>query len=75
MKKRILSILLICCMVFSLFPVSALAANDDMSFTDVKTTDWFYKEVCYVYDEGLMQGTSATTFDPNLTIVFALIDT
>ena len=75
MKKRILSILLICCMVFSLFPVSALAANDDMSFTDVKTTDWFYKEVCYVYDEGLMQGTSATTFDPNLTTSRGMIVT
>ena len=67
MKKRILSILLICCMVFSLFPVSALAANSKMPFTDVKTTDWFYDEACYVYDEGLMQGTSATTFNPNGT--------
>ena len=52
-------------MVFSLFSVSALAAGNDIPFTDVKTTDWFYKEVCYVYDEALMQGTSATTFNPN----------
>ena len=75
MKKRILSILLICCMVFSLFPVSALAANSDMPFTDVKTTDWFYDEVCYAYEHGLMQGTSATTFDPDGTTSRGMIVT
>ena len=34
-------------------------------FTDVKETDWFYKSVMFVYENGLMVGTSATTFDPN----------
>ena len=34
-------------------------------FTDVKETDWFYKSVMFVYENGLMAGTSATTFDPN----------
>ena len=34
----------------------------DMNFEDVSETDWFYESVAYVFDEGLMNGTSATTF-------------
>lgn len=34
-------------------------------FTDVKTGDWFYNAVKYVYENDLMAGTSTTTFEPN----------
>lgn len=34
-------------------------------FTDVKTGDWFYNAVKYVYENKLMAGTSTTTFEPN----------
>lgn len=37
-------------------------------FTDVKSTDWFYSAVQYVFDNGIMNGTSATTFAPNGTV-------
>lgn len=33
-------------------------------FTDVKTTDWWYEAVKYVYENKLMSGTSDTTFEP-----------
>ena len=33
-------------------------------FTDVSTSDWFYDDVMFVYENGLMAGTSATTFKP-----------
>ena len=33
-------------------------------FTDVKTTDWWYEAVKYVYENKLMAGTSDTTFEP-----------
>ena len=33
-------------------------------FTDVNTTDWFYNDVMFVYEKGLMLGTSKTTFSP-----------
>ena len=33
-------------------------------FTDVKETDWFYDDVMFVYENGLMVGTSGTTFSP-----------
>ena len=46
----------------------AFAANVG-PFTDVKDTDWFASNVQYVYDNGLMNGTTTTTFEPesNLT--------
>ena len=33
-------------------------------FTDVSTSDWFYDDVMFVYENGLMAGTSAATFEP-----------
>ena len=37
---------------------------DRLPFTDVKDGDWFREAVSYVYRNGYMNGTSATTFDP-----------
>lgn len=34
-------------------------------FTDVRSTDWFYDAVNYVYSEGIMNGTSVYMFSPN----------
>lgn len=34
-------------------------------FTDVSEGHWFYEYVAYVYTHGLMEGTSATTFEPD----------
>ncbi|HMM05292.1 MAG TPA: S-layer homology domain-containing protein [Clostridiales bacterium] len=34
-------------------------------FTDVKDSDWFYDAVRYVYEKGLMVGTSANDFSPH----------
>ena len=33
-------------------------------FTDVLETDWFFEDVMFVYDNGLMVGTSDNTFSP-----------
>jgi C1A family cysteine protease len=43
-------------------------AEDKLPFTDVNKTDWFYGSVQYVYSNGLMAGTSATTFKPYDTL-------
>lgn len=34
------------------------------SFSDVNVTDWFFEDVMYVYNEGLMNGISETEFGP-----------
>ena len=46
---------------------------DALPFTDVRAGDWFYDPVRYVYLEGLMTGTSTTTFAPNTTTTRAMI--
>ena len=54
-------------------PVTPPAAV--LPFTDVKSGDWFQDAVAYVYDKGMMTGTSATTFAPNSTTTRGMIVT
>ncbi len=44
-----------------------------LPFTDVADSDWFYDPVCDVYSQGLMTGTSATTFEPNTHLSRAML--
>lgn len=37
-------------------------------FTDVGNGDWFYEDVLYVYNQGLMEGTGADTFSPDAAV-------
>ena len=53
--------------------VSFGPATVTLPFTDVTTGDWFYDEVAYVYANGLMDGVSATRFDPNGTMTRAMV--
>lgn len=70
MKKLLKSLLLSLCFVFAATPLMAA-----MPFTDVKSSDWFYDEVQYVYDRGLFGGTSATTFEPQAKMTRAMFVT
>lgn len=45
----------------------------ELPFTDVADSDWFYDPVCFVYSQGLMTGTSATTFEPNISLSRAML--
>ena len=40
-------------------------------FTDVKETDWFYKDLMYAYSKRLVNGKTATTFAPNDNLTYA----
>ena len=64
---KFVAMLLVIAMIAGVLPF-AFAANVG-PFTDVKDTDWFASNVQYVYDNGLMIGTTTTTFEPesNLT--------
>lgn len=44
-------------------------------FTDVQEGDWFYSDVRYMWDNFLMNGTSATLFSPNLALTRAMVVT
>lgn len=45
----------------------------ELPFSDVRTKDWFYDAVSYVYNRGLMSGTEGTLFSPNVTTTRAMI--
>lgn len=75
MKKRMLAMLLTVCMVLSILPAAAFAANTALPFTDVKAGQWFYDDVAYVYEKDMMKGMSDTTFEPNTTTSRGMIVT
>lgn len=64
-KKQLLSLLLVCSVFFGMFQGTALASETDSPFKDVKTSDWFYDAVQYVYEHELMSGTGDDNFSPN----------
>ena len=49
--------------------------GEDVTFTDVKTSDWFYSSVAYVCANGIMNGVSDTKFEPNGTLTRAMVVT
>ncbi len=52
-----------------------LSRRNATPFTDVSRGSWFYDAVRYVYQEGLMTGSSAVRFDPDGTTTRAQIVT
>ncbi len=78
MKKRVLSWLLLFCMLTSLIPASVISviAEDvrnavEMNvnpFQDVKKDDWYYDAVQYVRLNGFFTGVTDKTFDPQGTM-------
>ena len=44
--------------------IAALNPTPNVDFLDVSRTDWFYYDVCYVCENGLMNGTSRNRFSP-----------
>ena len=49
------------------------AGEAEMPCTDVAEGDWFYDAVSYVYANGLMDGTSGTTFEPDANMTRAMV--
>ena len=46
-----------------------------LPFADVSGSDWFYNDVRYVYEKGIMDGTGADRFSPNAPLTRAMIVT
>ncbi len=44
-------------------------------FTDIKSSNWFYENVRYAYENSLMTGTSDTIFAPNIELSRAMLVT
>lgn len=74
MKKRIASFLLALVIICSAVP-TALAAGWSNPFTDVSKNDWFYDGVEYVCSNGLFNGVTSTSFQPEATMNRAMLVT
>ncbi|MBR6807385.1 MAG: S-layer homology domain-containing protein [Clostridia bacterium] len=65
--KKFLSIILSAVLLLSaVLPVGAA------SFSDVKSSSWYYSSVNYVADKGIMQGTSSKAFSPEANLTRAM---
>lgn len=64
---------------FSLYSVvnkdKGMTTYSKLPFSDVRIADWFYNDVKYVYEKGIMAGTAADVFAPNATTTRAMIVT
>ena len=49
--------------------------SEDLPFTDVAESAWYYDAVRFVYENGLMNGVTTTTFGPNVTTSRAMLAT
>ena len=56
-------------------PVPASDAVEDTGFSDVAAGAWYAEAVEYCVDNGLMSGTSATTFSPGAAMSRAMLAT
>lgn len=70
--KRMLTLILAMAVCFSI-TVTAYAAVEDTGFSDVAADAWYADAVQYCRDNGLMSGTSTTTFSPNVTTSRAML--
>lgn len=72
MKRRIMSSLLCLCLFVTVLSTVALAAGTSQ-FTDVNSSDYFAEPVAWAVEQGITNGTGATTFSPNQTCTRAQI--
>lgn len=68
--KRIVSLILVLAMVLStVLPDNTINASAKVkTFKDVKTSDWYYIDVMYARESGLMDGYADNTFKPQSTM-------
>lgn len=70
--KKIVSFLLAVAMLLCMIPMASAAA---LPFNDVPSDAWYASYVEYVYENGLMNGTSATQFTPNGSMTRGMVVT
>ena len=75
--KKIVSAALAFLMLSGCIMIGSASAADDegLPFKDVGKKKWFYDAVKYVYDGGLMNGTTADKFEPNANLSRAMFIT
>ena len=72
--KRLASLFLSAALSLTL-ALPAFAAESDAGFTDVNADAWYADAAVYCRDNGLMSGTSSTTFSPDTPMTRAMLST
>ena len=81
-SKKSISILLTICLALGVFTLGVFAGGEESSqeialnmplFTDVQNGDSFFPYVQFVHENGIMIGTSTTTFAPNANFSRAMM--
>lgn len=55
--------------------ILSVVPEADIPYTDVAEGDWYYDGIKYCYNNGLMNGMSATTFEPETSMTRAMVAT
>jgi hypothetical protein len=82
MKKRLLSVLLVLILMFTVLPAAAAASGglsyfsrvntyQTGTFTDIASSDWYAAYVQAAYEYGLIDGKTPQTFEPDSTLTIA----
>lgn len=71
--QRIHIVLLIVILLFNI--TSVVFAEVELPFTDVLESHWYYEDVCFAYEQGLMLGVKADKFDPEGSVTRAMVAT
>ncbi|MBQ6677935.1 MAG: S-layer homology domain-containing protein [Clostridia bacterium] len=72
--KKLLMLISLCLAAAMILSVCAFAADGDaaLPFRDVGAGEWYCGNVKYVYENGIMKGTSDTEFSPDGTLTRAM---
>ena len=73
--KKLISLLIIVIMLVSVSFSAVANAQEDGWFTDVPTNKWYYNSIKFVFDAGLMVGTTDIEFSPNANFSRAMLVT
>ena len=75
MTKRLISIVLLICLIFTFIPFNVFASEQNGSanpvpkpFNDVLETDWYYESVKYAVESGIFKGVGDNSFSPGGTM-------
>ncbi len=68
-KKQFIKFLIFVLIILTISPLSVFAAG--LPFTDVPTSAWYYNDVKNAYNDGLINGMTDTTFEPESNVTYA----
>ena len=74
-KTKILSFFLAVLMMIGTLTIGMTANAAGVSYSDVTEDMWSYKDIVYVTENGLMNGTGGSTFSPTMSLTRSMVVT